>query len=557
MRSYLKVVPLAAMVAAAGACDEDGGTGPLPPAAMVAVAPLAQGGTAGAAVAAAPAVRVTDAEGRPVAGVEVTFTVTAGSGLMGSGSRTTDPGGIATAGSWTLGPRVGPNEVTATAPGLTPVVFSASAAPGATATLARAGGDGQTGVVGSVLADSLDVRVADANGNPVSGVVVSFAITAGGGALSPSAAATGANGVARTRMTLGRQAGTATASASAGALPQVAFTAQAVAGAPTLMAAHAGDDQEAPAGGAVAVHPAVRVTDAFGNALAGVAVRFAVAGGGGRTTGANGVTGADGVAAVGSWTLGAAGVNTLTASSAGVAGVTFTAVALDPCVLSAAYTFGSTHTGELDAADCRLGNGNRIEFLDLALDSVRNFAVDMRADRDAFLYLFNSAGTAVAANDDGGGGTSARLHVIAPAGRYFVGASASGGLGGAAPQGYTVTTGPGGEVTGCTQPWIIPGISTSQQLTSADSCYYFFGLAADRYLVQLRAGQTVTIRHLSTAYDAFLTLYGPNGSVVASNDDGDGGLNSRITFTATTAGRYTIEARPLSFGTGAYTLIVQ
>ena len=70
----------------------------------------------------------------------------------------------------------------------------------------------------------------------------------------------------------------------------------------------------------------MRIADANGNPVAGAQVTFVVASGGGSVTGATQTTGADGIATVGGWTLGtAAGANTLTASSTGVATVTFTA----------------------------------------------------------------------------------------------------------------------------------------------------------------------------------------------------------------------------------------
>ncbi|MGQ0703853.1 MAG: hypothetical protein ACT4PM_12040 [Gemmatimonadales bacterium] len=68
--------------------------------------------------------------------------------------------------------------------------------------------------------------------------------------------------------------------------------------------------------------PSVKVTTASGAAVSGVTVTFAVASGGGSVAGATPVTGSDGIAALGSWTLGpTAGSNTLTASIAGT-GVT-------------------------------------------------------------------------------------------------------------------------------------------------------------------------------------------------------------------------------------------
>ena len=96
----------------------------------------------------------------------------------------------------------------------------------------------------------------------------------------------------------------------------------------TQMALYEGDDQTASAGTAVPIAPSVRVTDAGDNPVPGVHVTFAVASGGGSVTGADAVSDASGIAAVGSWTLGGtAGENTLRATVAGLTGspVTFTA----------------------------------------------------------------------------------------------------------------------------------------------------------------------------------------------------------------------------------------
>ncbi len=82
-------------------------------------------------------------------------------------------------------------------------------------------------------------------------------------------------------------------------------------------AAHAGGGQTASVGQAVAVPPAVRITNAAGAPVAGVTITFAVTGGGGSLTGPTPATGSDGVAAVGSWVLGAVGANALTATVAG------------------------------------------------------------------------------------------------------------------------------------------------------------------------------------------------------------------------------------------------
>jgi hypothetical protein len=78
----------------------------------------------------------------------------------------------------------------------------------------------------------------------------------------------------------------------------------------------------------VGSRPSVRVTDAGGLAVPGVTVTFQVTGGGGSLTGSTQTTNSNGIATVGSWTLGgSAGQNTMTATATGLNGspVTFTA----------------------------------------------------------------------------------------------------------------------------------------------------------------------------------------------------------------------------------------
>ena len=57
-------------------------------------------------------------------------------------------------------------------------------------------GDGQTAVAGSTVALDPSVKVTDAGGNPVSGVVVTFAVASGGGSVTGASATTNASGIA-------------------------------------------------------------------------------------------------------------------------------------------------------------------------------------------------------------------------------------------------------------------------------------------------------------------------------------------------------------------------
>ena len=111
----------------------------------------------------------------------------------------------------------------------------------------------------------------------------------------------------------------------------------------------AGDAQQAKSGQPVAVAPAVKVTNATGGAVSGVAVAFSVGQGAGTVTGPSQTTGADGIATVGGWTLGGVGVNTLVAIATGATSgspATFTATGQAIIVEPAADT---TMTGEVRA----------------------------------------------------------------------------------------------------------------------------------------------------------------------------------------------------------------
>ena len=86
-------------------------------------------------------------------------------------------------------------------------------------------GDGQTAFLSAALADSLVVRVLDANGGNVSGISVTFVVTSGSATTSPIAAASDANGLARSQVTVGATPGAITITAAVANIPPVVFNA--------------------------------------------------------------------------------------------------------------------------------------------------------------------------------------------------------------------------------------------------------------------------------------------------------------------------------------------
>lgn len=292
----------------------------------------------GTAVATAPSVVVRDVSGNPVEGVSITFAVASGGGsVLPLEAVATNASGVAAADSWTLGATAGANTLTATAApdGISPnpVTFTATGVAAGATQIAANSVTTQGGTAGLPVAAPPSVVVRDAGGNPVTGQAVTFAVTEGGGSIQPATpVVTNASGIAAlTSWTLAGTPGANTVTATVTGLTgsPVVFSATGETGAATQIAANSATSQTDTAGMPVVVPPSVLVRDAGNNPVEGVAVTFAVTGGGGAILPAAPVlTDASGVATLTSWTLGAtAGPNTVTAEVTGLAGspVTFTA----------------------------------------------------------------------------------------------------------------------------------------------------------------------------------------------------------------------------------------
>jgi hypothetical protein len=160
-------------------------------------------------------VKVMDSSGASVPGVTVTWASTAGGGSVSTSTSTTNANGQASV-TATLGAVTGSNTFTAAVAGLSgsPVSFVATGIAGAAASIALVSGNNQTAVAGAALAAPLVVRVADANGNPISGATVTWATTAGGGHVSAATSTTDSTGQASVIATTGTTAGSNTFTAA-------------------------------------------------------------------------------------------------------------------------------------------------------------------------------------------------------------------------------------------------------------------------------------------------------------------------------------------------------
>ncbi len=352
------------------------------PATASAATPTTLTGTVGTLVTPVPAIRVVDANGNPIAGVQVTFIASVGSTVV-NGSRTTNTSGIASPDGWQLGTTVGSYTLTATASGLPAVVFSAQARAGAAATMTIVAGNNQTAAVGTTLPIDPAVRITDQLGNPISGQEVFFEVTTGGGSAVARRPVTDANGVATVgAWTLGDVPGANTLRATATGLvitgSPATFTATAIPGAPSTVNVFTGNNQTAQVNTAVPVPPSVQVRDSRGNPVPNIQVLFVVGTGGGTVTGASATTNNNGVAGVGSWTLGnVVGVQTLLARVGNLPDAVISATAT-PGVPANVEAVSDEELGPFvvsEGLSVPLANRPRVRVTDAAGNPLRNVRV--------------------------------------------------------------------------------------------------------------------------------------------------------------------------------------
>ena len=197
-----------------------GGNGGTPPSTTAIAKTSTNSGDGQSATVGQPLVNpiqvVVTESGSPSAGVTVTWSTAAG-GSLTPASGPTGADGIAST-EWTLGTTSGAQTASATLAGATgsPVTFTATAVADAATTVVKAGGDEQTGEIGSQLASPVQARVTDQHGNGVQGVAVDWAAT--GGTVSSPSVASNAAGLSSVNVTVDGPPGPIVITATAGTL---------------------------------------------------------------------------------------------------------------------------------------------------------------------------------------------------------------------------------------------------------------------------------------------------------------------------------------------------
>lgn len=181
--------------------------------------------------------------------------------------------------------------------GLSAVVAACSndtTAPGLPSLVTVTGGANQSATVNAALTSPIAVLVTDASGHPVSGVSVTFTPMDAAGSVSSAQATTDNAGLAQVNWKLGTVAGLDSMTVSIGAQSAI-VTAIATADVAAQLAIVSGDGQAAPADSTLGTPLAVKVTDQFGNPVAGVTVNWS-SDDGGVLASTTSVTDANGIA---------------------------------------------------------------------------------------------------------------------------------------------------------------------------------------------------------------------------------------------------------------------
>ncbi|HSW51018.1 MAG TPA: hypothetical protein VLH09_12630 [Bryobacteraceae bacterium] len=149
-------------------------------------------------------VEARNAQGQPVSGVPVIFTLVSGPATIGTASAATGANGRAST-TVTAGATAGAVVVQATAGQFSATFNLTVSIP--VSSLTKISGDGQVAVVNDAFSAPLVVELRDGQGSPVSGAAVTFTVVSGPATVQTATAVSGSNGRASTTVRAGATSG--------------------------------------------------------------------------------------------------------------------------------------------------------------------------------------------------------------------------------------------------------------------------------------------------------------------------------------------------------------
>ncbi len=199
---------------------------------------------------------------------------------------------------------------------------------------------------------------------------------------------------------------------------------------------------------------------------------------------------------------------------------------------------GETVTGRLTEGS----SGDRYE---LQGESGSRVAIDLKSyDFDAYLTLVDSDSDEMTDDDGGDQGYNSRLHYQFNETETVT--LTAGSLGAGSAGGYElIVTALSNEVAARHEGRLEAGDTRGHD-----------GTRYDRYEIEGKVGEALTMMLDSAAFDSVLFVSAPDGRNLARDDDGGEGTNSLAIVTPTEDGTHVIYVTALSEGTGNYTLTI-
>lgn len=252
-------------------------------------------------------------------------------------------------------------------------------------------------------------------------------------------------------------------------------------------------------------------------------------------------------------------------------------LALDTSEASAQARIGAgeTASGALTSSDSRMYNGAHFDLWVYAGVRGEKIVVTLRSIQfDAYMMVQRYPGGSsplLARDDDGGSGSDSRVELTLPetddylitvtttergeTGAYRLRVESNRTVAAPPPAPGTKPSGEGKQVIG--GPRVLVSGRTTTGTLSSDTRGRLGAAEGDwRYVG--RAGETITLDLRSSEFDSFLTLYSlgaQSATRVAQDDNGGGGLNSRIVYRIPADGEYVARAERRQPGrSGTYTL---
>jgi len=194
------------------------------------------------------------------------------------------------------------------------------------------------------------------------------------------------------------------------------------------------------------------------------------------------------------------------------------------------------------------GGGQEVDIYQITLEEDQELTIDLNSpDFDTWVELYDADCNRIAFNDDGGAGLNSLLFQNLDAGTYFIGVSSWSSAGVAGTYFLSTSCGEAVELCGgdCEVALMSCGIP-EEGIFPMTECRRPSGQMLDLYSIVV-AGGDVTI-DLTGDYDTYMQLYDENCQLIAQDDDGGDGLNSRLTMADLPGGIYYIGVS--SFATG-------